>query len=509
MQPAFVVRKTDFGAFQSYDFQTVFLAEIPGFPDHEKMNAAPVRYFALLVDDDRTERRVAAAALKARLDLEVMEAEDGSDCLRLLQESVDNFPRLVVLDLDMPGLGGLETLRNIKMLYPTLPVIVLTGSTSTQDAVEAMKRGAVDFLSKPADIERMVVSVRNALKMSVMAREINRLRRRSENVFLFTDLIGHGAGLEACVRAGLKAATSDFAVLIAGETGTGKEMFAQAIHGESARAGRPFITINCGAIPEKLVESTLFGHEKGAFTGAIAKSSGKFLEADGGTIFLDEIAELPLEAQVKLLRVLQEREVEPVGAGKSVPVNVRVLSATNRDLAEEVKRGRFRQDLYFRLNVLHILLPPLRERKNDIQDLARFFIDAFCAGREESPKTLTDGALRRLYEHTWPGNVRELQNVISRAVTFCEGSALEEKDLSFGDRFVEEKAGAPAAGNAYAVTVVDGEGSFRTMQAIEQEIISLGLAYHGNNISRTARALGMAKSTLYTKLGHGVRLRSV
>lgn len=450
----------------------------------------------LIVDDDRTERRMITGILRKGIDVQFKEAENGKDALRILDKCDSGDIALIVLDLDMPVMGGLEALEIIGKSYAHIPVIVLTGDTDTQNAVQAMKLGASDFLSKPVEGARLDVSVRNALKMSLMSREISRLRRHADDVMQFSDLIGHDNGLKDSVVVGRKAAACNLPALVTGETGTGKEMFARAIHGESARSGHSFIAVNCGAIPEKLVESTLFGHEKGAFTGAVHKSAGKFQEAHGGTIFLDEIGELAPDAQVKLLRVLQEGDVEPVGASKPISVDVRVVSATNRDLAEEVREGRFREDLYFRLNVLHVDLPPLRARMDDIPLIAAYFIAQFCASHHVMSKDINDDAMKKLCAYHWPGNVRELENVINRTMAMCDETVLQPDHFSF----VQPVQDSVLPAQEGVIVPVREDGGFKTYKELEQDIVRLALAHHENNISKTAKVLGIAKSTLYTKI---------
>lgn len=450
---------------------------------------------ALIVDDDRTERRMVINILRNVADLSFLEAENGKDTLRILNSDVEKKITIIILDLEMPIMGGLETLEALSKQYPDIPVIVLTGTTNMSDVVKAMKLGAADFLSKPIESARLDSCVRNALKISLMSQELLRLKRQTENSFSFSDLIGHNQGLKNCIKIGKKSATSDLPVLLSGETGTGKELFACALHGESKRTGKAFVTVNCGAIPEKLVESILFGHEKGAFTGAINKTSGKFLEANTGTIFLDEIGELPLEAQVKLLRVIQQKEIQPVGSAKAIPVDIRIISATNRDLHEEVKQKRFREDLYFRLNVLHINLPPLRERTEDIPDLSQHFMDKFCATHHVLPKEITAESYKKLKEHTWPGNVRELENVISRTMALNEDKKLEPHHL-----FFDQISHTQEEIVTNTILPLHKDGSFKTFSELEQEIIGIALKFHQYNITQTARTLGIAKSTLYSKI---------
>jgi DNA-binding NtrC family response regulator len=384
----------------------------------------------------------------------------------------------------------------MRQKYPALPVIMLTGSKNVRDAVEALKMGAVDFLTKPYDGARIMVTIKNALKVSFLTQEVSRLKGAAEGRFSFEDLIGHDDGLARVVQMGRKAAASDIPVLIAGETGTGKEAFSSAIHGESRRAGKPFIAVNCGAIPTQLVESTLFGHEKGAFTGATDKALGKFREAEGGTIFLDEVGELPRDTQVKLLRVLQQKEVEPVGAGRAVPIDVRIVSATNRDLEVEVAAGRFREDLFFRINVLPITLPPLRDRKGDIPALAAHFVDRFCANEGGVPKAMSSAVHQRMLAHDWPGNVRQLENTINRAMVMSDGGMLDLHDLRSGGDVLAVENDSVAAQD---IRVVSTDGSFKTIEALEQDVMRMALAHFDGNVTQAAKALGMAKSTFYRK----------
>ena len=305
----------------------------------------------LIVDDDPTQRRLMRAVCE-KAGYPVLQADGGETALQLLHSQQGNDIGLVMLDLRMPGLGGMETLKRAKAFREDLPVIVLTAQGGIDTVVEAMQNGAADFFVKPASPERVVVSINNALNLTTLQGEVSRLKRKREGSMAFGDLIGQSGALRHVMKLGERAAASTIPILITGESGTGKEMIARAIQGSSDRAGRPFITVNCGAIPENLVESILFGHEKGSFTGANAKHIGKFQEAHGGTIFLDEVGELPQDMQVKLLRVLQEGEVDPIGSKRPVKVDVRLISATNRDLSEEVKQGHFREDLFYRLKRL-------------------------------------------------------------------------------------------------------------------------------------------------------------
>ena len=472
----------------------------------------------LIADDDAAQRRLIAMLLIKKLGYKIVEAENGQDALSILDaDQREQSIQLIILDLRMPEISGFEVLEQINEKHPGKPVIILTGSQDVEDAVHAMQMGAVDFMTKPVSSERMIVSVQNALKLSTLTKEVTRLKKQESGTFGFKDLIGYEGGLANIVTISRKAAASDIPTLITGETGVGKEVFARAIHGESSRAGAPFIAVNCGAIPENLVESTLFGHEKGAFTGAIHKAAGKFREAEGGTIFLDEVGDLPLDAQVKLLRVLQQKEVEPVGAGRAVPVNVRVISATHRNLEDSVRTGDFRDDLYFRLNVFKIELPPLRERKEDISILAHHFVDRFSVAENSKVTQIDDNALDKLVSHTWPGNVRELENTLHRAMVLCETEAIQDEDVIFETASSQTNLHAPhgsahvesihhthhiAAKEAdpYGVSLVDEGGNFRTMEDLENEAMHLAIDFHKGNITRAAKSLGIAKSTFYRKM---------
>src|SRR5262245_20961733 len=324
----------------------------------------------LIVDDDPVQRRLLETAI-ARMGLEVLSAPGGGPALDLLFSPKGEQVSLVLLDLMMPDVDGIQVLTKLRAVNQTLGVIVLTAKGGIDSAVEAMRAGASDFLVKPASPERIKVSIQNVLKIGVLSGEVSRLKMKQQNRLVFDDLIAKSAPMRQVVRLGQRAAQSTIPILIEGESGVGKELIARAIQGCSERAGKPFVTLNCGAIPENLIESILFGHEKGAFTGATDKHLGKFVEADGGTLFLDEIGELRLDMQVKLLRALQEGEIDPVGSKRPVKVDVRIISATNRDLAELTREGRFREDLYYRLNVFPVFIPPLRDRADDVPELAQ------------------------------------------------------------------------------------------------------------------------------------------
>ena len=341
----------------------------------------------LIVDDDPVQRRLLETAI-SRMGLETLTAPGGGPALDLLFSPKGEQVSLVLLDLVMPDIDGIQVLTKLRAVNQNVAVIVLTAKGGIDSAVEAMRAGASDFLIKPASPERIKVSIQNALKLGVLTGEVSRLKKKQQNRLVFDDLIARSAGMRQVIRLGTRAAQSTIPILIEGESGVGKELIARAIQGCSERAGKPFVTLNCGAIPDNLIESILFGHEKGSFTGATDKHLGKFLEADGGTLFLDEIGELKLDMQVKLLRALQEGEIDPVGAKRPVKVDVRIMSATNRDLAELTREGRFREDLYYRLNVFPVFIPPLRERPRRRAGARPIFRRPLRRGREQAGRGL-------------------------------------------------------------------------------------------------------------------------
>ncbi|MEW5964151.1 MAG: sigma-54 dependent transcriptional regulator, partial [Pseudomonadota bacterium] len=382
----------------------------------------------LIVDDDPAQRRILEETIR-RLGFDTRSASSGEQTIEILEGADRGSVSIVLLDLMMPGLDGMGVLERLHEKPGTPPIIVLTANGSIDAAINAMRMGAVDFVVKPASPERLEISIRSALKIEALAGEISRLKKRQEGTLTFDDLVLRGNSMQRVIALGKRAATSNIPVLVEGESGVGKELIARAIQGESERAGKPFVVVNCGAIPENLVESILFGHEKGAFTGAVDKRIGKFQEADGGTLFLDEIGELPLDAQVKLLRALQEGEIDPVGAKKPVKVDFRLVSATNRDMIQLVKDGKFREDLYYRLNVFPIWVPPLRERLEDIPELVRHFIARFAAEEGKRITGIEEQAMRMLMAYGWPGNVRQLENAVFRAVVLADGSELSTNEF--------------------------------------------------------------------------------
>ncbi len=461
----------------------------------------------LIVDDDPTQRRLLQAVIEKQ-GFRAETAESGEHALdRIASGGVD----VMLLDLIMPGMDGMETLEAVQHKNPDLPVIVLTASGGIETVVAAMRGGAADFFVKPASPERITVSIRNALKVQNLSGEVKRLTKKVEGRLGFSDMIAGAPAMQQVVRLGERAAQSDIPILVTGESGVGKELVAQSIMAASKRAGEPFVAVNCGAIPENLVESTLFGHEKGAFTGAVGKHAGKFQEADGGTLFLDEIGELPLDMQVKLLRVLQEGEVDPVGSKRPVKVNVRIISATNRDLAEQVAEGQFREDLFYRLNVFPIEVPSLKERKEDVPALVRHFIGRFNAQEDKSILDAAPETHALLASYDWPGNVRQLENSVFRAVVLADSDTLKPEDFpQISGLTPSIEAGGHVSGAdvlaevvssiAAPVEIMDDGGHLRSLEDIERDLIEFAIENYAGRMSEVARRLGVGRSTLYRKV---------
>ena len=383
----------------------------------------------LIVDDDPVQRRLLESIIQKSGYRSVC-GENGEQALKILQQHPTTFFDLIILDLVMPNLDGMGVLEALQKTDIKVPIIVQTAHAGIDTAVNAMRAGAFDFVIKPVAPERLQVAMRNAFKVNALEEEITRIRTRSRGNISFKNIIASSEPMVRVLNLGQRAAKSNIPILIEGESGVGKELIAKAIQNASDRSSKPFITVNCGAIPDNLVESILFGHEKGAFTGANEKHTGKFVEANGGTLFLDEVGELPLETQVKLLRALQEGEIDPVGAAKPVKVDFRLISATNKDLIQLVKEGKFREDLYYRLNVFPIRVPPLRDRKDDIPALAKNFLTRFAAdeGRKSLARVNSE-ALTLLQSYDWPGNIRQLENTIFRAVVLCDGDQLTVEEF--------------------------------------------------------------------------------
>lgn len=476
----------------------------------------------LVVDDDPVQLRL-TAEIANRAGFKPLTATGGEQALSILRD--DRKIGAMILDLVMPDLDGMGVMSVMRAEGLTTPVIIQTANASLETVISAMRQGAADYFVKPVSAERLIISLRNAMKLDTLEAAIRSETAKRSGTLTQADMIATAPAMARVLSLSAKAAKSPIPVLIEGETGVGKEMVARIIQGMSDRAGKLFVTVNCGAIPPNLVESVLFGHKKGAFTGAVSDQTGKFAEAHGGTLFLDEVGELPLETQVKLLRALQEGEIEPVGAARPERVNVRVISATNRRLLNLAKSGEFREDLFYRLNVFPIYVPPLRERMEDLQNLTAHFVARLSAEAGKRIIGVTPKALDLLAAYDWPGNVRQLENTIYRAVVLADSAFLEPEDFP---QILAQSAGREEAFRA-AVTApvlaapvhidtaparpraepelppmqdrfLSTGGDLRPLGDIEREAIAFAIDYHGGRMSRVARALGIGRSTLYRKL---------
>jgi DNA-binding NtrC family response regulator len=448
---------------------------------------AQPRATILIVEDDAAMRDMLREALE----------EDGYACEavaggragieRVKKGGVD----LVISDVKMPDLDGLDMLREIKATTPSPHVIAITAFGSIDTAIRAVKLGAFDYITKPFEIDQLILSVEKALAERALRSEVMRLRAEVQRSYRFDEIVGKSAAMQEVFGLIRRLAGSSSTVLVTGESGTGKELVAKSIHFNSPRKGRPFVPLNCAAIPDTLMESELFGHKRGAFTDARNDRAGLFVEADGGTMFLDEIAELSPTLQAKLLRVLQEGEIRPLGASRAERVDVRVIAATNKDLEVRLKSGAFREDLYYRLNVIHIHLPPLRERAEDLLALLEHFLSVCGARAGKEVRGLNEAAKKALLSHTWPGNVRELENTIERAVALCEGGVIRAEDLPAAVR--ERRGGEPDTLQAALARGL-------TLAEVEREFIQRVLTAEGGNKTRAAQRLGLDRKTLYRKL---------
>jgi len=503
----------------------------------------------LVVDDDPIQRRLLEEAVR-RFGHSPVVVDSGVEALKVLTSPEGRTIALVILDLVMPDLDGMGVLGELRKAEIAVPVIVQTSHGGIDVVVSAMRAGAFDFVVKPLSPERLQVSLTNALKFASLEEEVVRSRRAATGTLTFDDLATSSPAMDRVIRLGRRAAASQIPILIEGESGVGKELIARAIQGSSDRRAKPFVTVNCGAIAENLVESILFGHEKGAFTGAVDRHVGKFQEAHGGTLFLDEVGELPPEIQVKLLRAIQEGEIEPVGSRRTVKVDFRLISATNRSLLDLTKEGRFREDLYYRLNVFPVWVPPLRERKEDIRELVGTFVARFAA--EEGRRRLigvSAEAMALLERYDWPGNVRQLENAVFRAVVLSDGAELGVEEFPqiaaqvgdvpldgrralvvaerVGDRPAGTGAASPprlVAGRAAEAPMsgwspspsgltggsgpapfgflrsLDETGHVRDLAAIEEEMIRIAIDHYGGRMTEVAKRLRIGRSTLYRKL---------
>jgi DNA-binding NtrC family response regulator len=468
----------------------------------------------LIVDDEATQLRILESVV-AHMGFHVRTAKDGEEALHILAASAEGSIDVMILDLEMPRMGGIEVLKLARPKFPALPILVLTAHSSLKNVVEAMKVGANDFISKPASAERIRTAIAAAIDHLGMVGELTPVKKTFVAGDVgFDQLIGDSPVTLEVIKLARKAAGSNIPVLIEGESGVGKELFARSIHAASSRRDGPMIIVNCGAIPENLVESILFGHEKGAFTGAGEKHAGKFIEASGGTLFLDEIGELPQDIQVKLLRAVQEKEVDPVGASQPVKVDIRLISATNRNLAAMVSSGDFREDLFYRLNVFPLNVPPLRQRREDIPGLASHFIRAITKEEGLKDKSLSPAATLLLNRYEWPGNIRQLQNAIFRAVVMCDGKILDKSDfpqiagagVSCGQGLsAAQYLGGPTAAQSNVslkdqLHMTAASGDIKTMSDLERSIIHYALQKYEGRMSEISRQLGIGRSTLYRKI---------
>ncbi len=447
----------------------------------------------LVVDDERSIRDVLAQVLGYE-GYEVAVASSGGEALAAFRAQPFD---LVLLDVKMQGIDGLDTLAQLRLQDPDARVVMISGHGTIATAVQSVKQGAFDFLEKPLDSDRLLVTVARALEHRRLASENARLR---EGLARATDarfaMVGDSNGLDKIRELVARVAPTNARVLITGENGSGKELVARAIHDGSQRKRGPFVEINCAAIPSELVESELFGHVKGSFTGAVGDQAGKFEAADGGTLFLDEIGDLALAAQAKILRALQEGVVVRVGDSRTIHVDVRVIAATNQDLAGEIAEGRFREDLYHRLNVMPVHVPPLRERLEDVPALVSHFVVALGSGPGMTPKRFTGGALRRMQRRRWPGNVRELRNAVERLLILAAGAEVTEADV---DLVLPAEFGPPVEPGKFAADA--GDSSFMQFrEEAEHALIAARLREHHWNVAETARSLGMPRSNLYNKI---------
>ena len=440
----------------------------------------------LVVDDEVT----ICQSLKAILEDEgyqVLVAGSGEEAVKVVDEEM---PQLVLLDIWLPGIDGLEALKAIHTAHPNVLIIMMSGHGTIETAVKATKLGAFDFIEKPLSLDKVIILVNNALNIVRLEEENILLKQKVSHQY---ELTGSSPVInELKEMIGIVAPTNAW-ILIMGENGTGKELVARSIHHLSRRSHKPIVEVNCAAIPEELIESELFGHEKGAFTGATEKKRGKFDLAHEGTIFLDEVADMSLKAQAKILRILQEKKFERVGGNKLIDMDVRVLAATNKDLEQEMEAGRFRQDLYYRLHVIPLRVPPLRDRKEDIPFLAQRFLEDFAVKEGQRPKIVTSGAMEKLMAHDWPGNVRELKNIIERLIILTPSNEIKADDIPELNMKTESSAAAPELSTA-------GDSLRDARLDFERQFIIKKLEEFDGNISKTAEAIGLERSNLHKKL---------
>lgn len=462
-------------------------------PDRQKTNpsVSPMKtsHTVLIVDDDPGHLTMLKTVVES-WGYRVTVADDG----RKAVEKVKQGPfDLILMDVRMTVMSGIEALKQIKAYNPAIPVLIMTAYSSVSTAVETLKAGAYDYLTKPLDFEGLQLTLERALEHSALKAENRALREELRTGFNMSNIIGKSRAMRELIDMVAMVSPSDATVLITGESGTGKELVAKSIHANSRRNEKGFVVVNCAALTETLLESELFGHEKGAFTGADRRREGRFMQADQGTIFLDEIGEMSHVMQAKLLRVLQEKEIQRVGGAETLPVDVRIIAATNRDLQQEVAEGNFREDLYYRLNVVTLTVPPLRERSDDIPLLAAYFLEKYAARNRKQLKGFTPVAMDALIKYDWPGNVRELENAVERAVILSTGEYLTEKVFPLS--ILQDYDGESNTSGVRS----DPEEP-RSLEAVERQAIMDALKASGGNKSEAARMLGINRKTLYTKL---------
>jgi DNA-binding NtrC family response regulator len=468
----------------------------------------------LLIDDEPAQRRL-VTAIGARAGWWVTGAPDVDAAQKILRDPEAPKIDAILLDHWLPGPEGARLIEQIRETRPDLPLLILTAQTSVAVAVDAMRAGANDFLVKPIAPERLLAALNAATDRRKASGELRPLSEKIVQPLDFDEIVGSAPKFRAALAIAAKAARARVSVLIEGESGSGKEVLAQAIHTASPRGRKPMVTVNCGAIPANLVESVLFGHEKGSFTGAFDRHIGRFEDADGTTLFLDEVGELPLDTQVKLLRALETGEIQRIGSRAIQIVDVRIIAATNRRLVDEVANGRFREDLYYRLNVVHVDIPPLRDRSSDIPPLARHLLARIAEQPGMRQLSITEEALSVLMRYGWPGNVRQLQNALFRAAVLCEGNTLTAADFpqiaqestyskradDYHARSLNGASAAAAFSNAPGITLYDHDGNLRALEEIEADVIRLAIGHYRGRMTEVARRLGIGRSTLYRKLG--------
>lgn len=445
------------------------------------------RSLLYIVEDEETVSRLLDHWVK-RWGYEARIFPQGEHCL----DALGDDPDLVLMDIMMPGIGGVETLREIKKRDPSLPVIMLSAQAELEVAVESLKLGASDYFSKPVDFPKLEIAIKNALRLREVSREVIQLREQMEKQVHFENIVSASGEMQEVFRLVNKVKNSDIPVLVSGESGTGKELISRAIHFNSDRKEKPFVVVNCASIPHELLESELFGHEKGAFTGAYQRRIGRFEQAHLGTIFLDEIGELDLGLQAKLLRVLQTKQFERVGGNETITADARLVSATNRDLRDDVRDKRFREDLYFRIAAFPILLPPLRQRKQDILVLAEHFLTTFGAENKKPSLRFARETMRLLYDYPWPGNIRELENVIQRAVVMTDG-----KEISPGDLPVSLQSFAEPAKSSPSAPLFDSPATIVPLEKVKESALRSALKATEGNIAEAATKLKIGRATLY------------